>query len=264
MHNKNKIIFLSKTSKYTYDNKVDIVLSPELYWVRVFDISINNKRDILKIVETLFEDFLDTDNYKFYTIKLENNKHLCFAYMESLLSQAIINANLSLSQISNIYFAQNEFDSFTSFKVNDNYLVYQDNILLKVPKELVNTIDVLSIDLDTINLSKYQISINKSTKYIDNNSLYILSSIFLIIAFINFGKINIITNSTNNILKNQQTIKEQYKLLPTMIQTKSVIETLEKKQKEQIKIRDMIQGKINLKNKKINKVSLNNGNITCE
>ncbi len=264
MHNKNKIIFLNKSSKYTYDKKVDIILSPELYWVRIFNISIENKRDILKVVAALFEDFLDTDDYKFYAIKIEENKYLCFAYMESLISQTITNSNLRLTQVSNIYFAQNEFTDFDCFKVNDNYLVYQDNILLKVPKEFINEIDISIVDLDNINVSKYKISINKSNKYIDNNSLYILSLILLIVAFINFGKTNMIDNSVNHILEKQQTIKKQYKILPTMIQTKSVIKTLEKKKKEQIKIRNILENTINIKNKKIKKIVLRNSKVSYE
>ena len=85
--NKNKIFFLTKKSRYSYGEAADIILSPELYWVRIFDIPITNKRDMIKVVPTLFEDFLDVEEYKFYAVKQEENKYICFAYNENEITK---------------------------------------------------------------------------------------------------------------------------------------------------------------------------------
>ncbi len=264
MHNKNKIIFLNKVSNYNYDGKVDIVLSPELYWVRVFEIPIKNKSDVLKVVATFFEDFLDIEDYKFYAIKLEDDKYLCFAYLESLISKTVKDSNLKLKQISNIYFAQNEFIDYSAFQVDSKYFIYQDNILLKVPKELLGDIQTSDFDMDKISLSKHKIFINKSNKYIDNKSIYTLSIVFLLISFINFSKTNVINSMVNQISEIQENMKQEYKMLPTMMQTKSVIKTLEKKQYKQTKLRDILQKDFRNKSKKIKKVSFKNNKISYE
>ena len=264
MRNKNKIFFLNRTSNYTYADKVDIVLSPELYWVRTFEIPVKSKKDILTIVPTLFEDFLDIEDYKFYTIALGENKHLCFAYSENTISQAIQNANLNLNQVSSIYFSQNEFKNLNSFRIEESYFIYQENTLIKVPKEFIDSDNVLDINLDTLNLSTHNISINKINKYVDNKSIYILSSIFLIISFINFGKTNIISNNIDKIYEHQSSIKKQYKMLPTMLQTKSIMKSLEKKEHKQIQLRNILEDNFNLKNKKIKKVSFRNGKVVYE
>ncbi len=264
LNNKNKIIFLNKSSSYTYDGKVNIVLSPELYWVRIFEIPIKNKSDILKVVATFFEDFLDIEGYIFYAIKLEDDKYLCFAYMESLISQTIIDANLNLKQVSNIYFAQNEFMGYDVFQVDDKCFIYQSNILLKVPKKFINDAEISKFDMDNISLSRHRISINRSNKYIDNKSIYILSISFLLISFINFGKSNIINNTTDEVLEYQESIKTKYKMLPTMMQTKSIIKILEKKQYKQTQLRDILQKDFSDKNKKIKKVSFRNNKISYE
>jgi len=113
-----KTLFLTKTSYYECDEKINIILSPELYWVRIFDIPIKNKNDVVKVMPSFFESFLDVDNYKFYVIELEDNKKLCFAYDESLITKTIQDANLTLNQISNIFFAQTELNSLKLFHIH--------------------------------------------------------------------------------------------------------------------------------------------------
>ena len=264
MSDKNKILFLTKTSKYTYDKKIDIILSPELYWVRIFDIPIKSKKDTLAVVPSFFEDFLDIKSYKFYVIKKEDDKNLCFAYDEKFILKTIRNANINLNQVCNIFFAQNEFENLNSFKIEDDYFTNQDDILIKLPKEFINLNEIVDFNLDTIKLSKHSISINKTNKYIDNKSIYILSFIFLITSFLNFGKSIVNNNNIDKIIKNQTKITKQYKMLPTMMQTKSVIKTLERKQAQQIKLRDALKKTFNVKNKKIKKVSFKNNKVIYE
>lgn len=260
---KNKLIFLTPNSHYDYTKSVDLILSPEYYWIRTFNIPLKKKKDVLSVVPTYFEDYIDIQGYKFYIKELSENNYLCFAYKEDTIFQAIENANLKSSQISNIYFAQNEFVDAQSFKIDDNYFVYQDETLLKVPKEFVDQTNIKNYDIKNINLSKYKITINKVNKYIDNKSLYTLSVIFLLVSLINFSKINDINSSISSFESQQNKIKKEYKMLPTVMQTNSLIKTLEKKQKEQIKLRDKLFIALN-KNKKINRVYLQNGKVRYE
>jgi hypothetical protein len=264
MYNLNKILFLTKTSQYNYEQKVDIILSPELYWVRVFEIPVTNKKDIISVIPNFFEDFLDIENYKFYFISLEDNKKLCFAYDEDLILQTIKNANITLNQVSNIFFAQNEFKGIDSFKFDNNYFIYQDDILLKVPKELIATNEIINYDMDKVNLSKNKIYINTTNKYIDNKSIYIFSFIFIIIGLINFGKSGIVNSKIDTIISNQQDIKKEYQMLSTMLQTKSIIKSLEKKEQKQIILRQRLKKDFDLKKQSIQRISFKNGKVKYE
>lgn len=259
-----KTLFLTKTSHYEYDEKINIILSPELYWVRIFDIPIKSKSDVVKVMPSFFESFLDVNNYKFYVIALEDNKKLCFAYDESLITKTVENANLTLNQISNIFFAQTEFNSMKSLHINDDYFSYQDDILVKIPKEFVADDNVSKYDLEHIILSKKKIHINVANKYIDNKNLYILNFVFMILAFINLGKSFITDNNINELIVKKANIKQEYKMLPTMMQTKSMIRILENKQKKQIELRNILKKAFNSKKKKIKKISFNNGQVYYE
>ena len=262
---KNKILFLNKTSKYSYEGDVDLVLSPEFYWVRIFDIPIESKKEVLKVVPTFFEDFLDIEKYKFYTIKQDDGKYLCFAYDENNITQAIESANLSLNQISKIYFAQNEFSELDSFKILDEYFSYQDDILVKFPKEFVSDDSFKSCDISTLTLSKHKISVNKTNKYIDNKSLYVLSSILIVVSLLNFTKSFMISNTTKSIEQNKMAIKKEYNMLPTIMQTKSVVKTLENIQSSQVKLRDELNNLFSKNNKKeLKKVYFRNGKVGYE
>jgi hypothetical protein len=259
-----KTLFLTKISHYEYDEKINIILSPELYWVRIFDIPIKNKNDVVKVMPSFFESFLDVDNYKFYVIELEDNKKLCFAYDESLITKTIQDANLTLNQISNIFFAQTELNSLKLFNINDDCFSYQDEILVKIPKEFVDDDKVIKYDLDHIILSKNKIYIKTTNKYIDNKNLYILSFLFMILAFVNFGKSYINENNINALILKKANIKKEYKILPTMMQTKSMIRIIENKQKKQIELRDILKKAFNSNKKKIKKISFNNGQVYYE
>jgi hypothetical protein len=265
LNKKNKILFLDTTISYNCVQKVDIILSPQLYWVRILDIPKASKKDILGMVATIFEDFIDTAHYKFYTIKQNNDKYLSFAYNEDDIKVAIKNANLNINQITNMYFAQNELKVVNSFKINNNNFIYQDDILLKIPQELIMPKnDIVDFDVDGINLSKHKIYLNETNSFIDNKSIYIVSGIFFIFFIINIVKIQINENIVNKFLQNQENIKTKYKLLPTKMQTISIIKGLEIKHKQQIKLRKDFKNKINKISSKINTIYLKNGAITYE
>jgi len=268
----NKILFLTKTSKFAFSGKIDIILSPELYWVRAFDIPIKSNKDVLGVLPSFFEDFLDVEQYNFYVIDKEDNKKLCFAYNEDLISKAIKNSGLTLNQVSKIYFAQNECKSFiqnnqtntNSFKINNDYFLYQDEILLKVPAEFTNQNEIVEYNFDNIKLSKDKIYINTTNIYIDNKSLYIISILLLIVSFINFGKTSLINKDINDIASNKEKNKKQYNLPATSIQAKSIIKSLERKQNNQIKLREDLERFFNSNKKNLKRIYLRNGNINYE
>ncbi len=270
--NKNKLLYLTKTSNFSFEESVDLILSPELYWVRIFDIPLPNEKQVLSVVSTFFEDFIDVENYKYYIKKQEDNKYLCFAYDESQIIDLIKSAGLNLSQVGNIHFAQNEFKSFpenefvseSSFKIDDSYYIYQDNILIKVPSSFISPLEVQTIDLELVSLSKYKISINYNSKYIDLKSIYILSVVFIFISAINFGKLYVSSNSINDITNEQAKIKEEYKMMPTIMQTKSVLKTFEKTEKQQLNLRKELVKVFNSKKKNITKVSVKNYKVSYE
>ena len=74
-----KKVFLSLDTKIYETSKVDIILSPEFYWVRVFKLPVKSITQAKTVIPSLFEDLIvDNDKLSYYIIKIEENKYLCF------------------------------------------------------------------------------------------------------------------------------------------------------------------------------------------
>jgi len=263
--NKKKILFLSSTSNHNYDGQVNIILSPELYWVRLFNIPVNNIKDALDVIPTFFDDFIDISKYKFYAIKQDNNKYLCFAYNESDIIDLIKQSNLNFNNISKIYFAQNEFNTLNNFQLANEYFGYQNNILVKYPANFIDKDLFKTTNLSSLNLSKNSISIYKTSKYLDVKSIYTLSIVFILISILNFSKIININKQISAIDINQIRVQKEYKLLSTTIQTKSIIQKITKIKNKQEKIRKDLEIALrNSKNKHLKVINLKNERLVYE
>jgi hypothetical protein len=245
-------IFLQKDTKFAtkLNGNANIILSPQFYWVRVFDIPIASKKEAMSVVPNLFEDFFDVDDYKFYIIKLENNQYLSFAYKEQDILDGLKNANISLKKVSNIYFAQNEFVEVAkeqAILINEQKYFYQDNIFIQIPSNMFKMIEANSCDVSTISLSKNKISINQSSKYIDRTSAYILSTIFIFFSLAIFFKTYTINKDIQQYPIKINKLKKDYNLMSSMIQTKSVLKGYKKVSQNYDRLRTLLQYTINFK-----------------
>ena len=83
--------------------KVNIILSPIFYWAKIFTIPIDSSKKALPLLANLFEDYFDTDGYSFYTVQLEENKYLAFAYDEFKIIHFLKKVKIPLKNIENIY-----------------------------------------------------------------------------------------------------------------------------------------------------------------
>lgn len=262
-----KTIFLQKDTNcaVALSSNIDIILSPEFYWVRLFDIPIASKKEALGVVPNLFEDFFDIEGYKFYIIKLEEYKYLCFAYKEQDVLDGLKSANIDFKKVNNIYFAQNEFIGKIDDKailMDENKFIYQDDVFIKIPSTLGLIIESVDFDISNIVLSKHKISINQSSKYIDTSSAYILSSIFIVFSLVIFFKTYTINKITNQYPIKIEQLKKDYHLMSSMIQTKSLLKQYQKVSKKYENTRGVLQYLINFKQKtsgKLESIEFKNG-----
>jgi hypothetical protein len=233
---------------------------------------LNSKNKVLKVLPSLFEDFVDIKNLSFFVKKLENNKFLCFGYEESKIIEAIKISNLSIHQVKNIYFGQIELEKLvktsqqTCMKVDNICLSYIDNILVQIPI-VVKTNIQNDLNIDDIELSKNIIHINSSSKYIDTKYSYILSTFFILFSISIFAKIisnNLVVSKIPNEI---EYIKNSYNMPNTMMQTNSIIKRLNKTVKNQKKIREAFYYILSFKKKnsiQILNLKIKNNSIECK
>jgi hypothetical protein len=245
MHN---IFLSSKLNVIDLKNNqnINIILSPEFYWVRIFDLALNSQKDILKILPAMFEEFIYVDGLKFHTKKLADNKHLCFAYDEKKILENIKRLNIPKKNINGIYFAQIELHQIAKknnqlcIKIDNICLSFIDDILVQIPCVLNAQIDNI-IDIKTLELSKNKIYIESNSNFLEKKMTIILTILFLIFSTLNFVKSTIFYKSSNNIKKQIVKIKKDNKIPPTLIQTESITKKMQKDYEKQLKIREALE-----------------------
>jgi hypothetical protein len=76
-------LFLDPASKeqliYDTSKKVNIILSPSLYWVKKMSLPVTNVREVKKLLPSIFEDSLPVGHYS-YTAYKHGEDFMLFAY----------------------------------------------------------------------------------------------------------------------------------------------------------------------------------------
>ena len=224
-----KNILLQKNNKYIINEDINIILSAELYSVRIFDIPIESTKELKLVIPDFFEEYFDITKYSFYYIKLSKHKYLCFAYNQDEILENLKKSNIDLKLVKNIYFLQNElkYENNNIYKYNEIKYIYKDDLLVKVPSNISLDSVENDIDIDNITLSKHNVFLNKSSKYIDNKSAYVISFILIVFALFNFYKMSVLNNQIDKYDQNLDVLKQKFEIPSSMIQTKSIINEYE-------------------------------------
>jgi hypothetical protein len=224
-------IFLTSDTKTTDVSKnIDLILSPEFYWVRKFEIPVKTETQARHVLPTLFEDIIsDTSVLTYQVIKQEENLFLCFAYNNKKIYEAIKKSNIPTLNISSVYFAQNECYSFNSFKIDNSKFMYtSENILVKVPNNLLDDVMDLKKILNNINISSNKVQIKLYNNVI-NSKYYSMFFIFLgVLIVLNAIKYFDYSNEISKIDESIIKIKKVNNLPNSTLQTSSILKKYEK------------------------------------
>jgi hypothetical protein len=239
---KSKKVFLCSNMKIDETSKVDIILSPEFYWVRVFDIPVKNITQAKAVLPTLFEDVLqEVSELSYQVIKSDENKYLCFAYINKKIFEAVKDSGINLSLVNAIYFAQNECRDFRQFCVDDKSFLYtSDDILVKVPNEVLTQKVVLNDFIENINLSSNKIDIKFYNNFLSSKQIYMVLIICTIISIINFSKYFVYKNEISKLDKKIEKIKVSNNLPSSTIQIDSIIKVNTKIAQKEINKREAL------------------------
>lgn len=223
--NKNNKIFLCSDTKIETFFKVDIILSPEFYWVRTFDIPVKNISQAKDVVPMLFEDIIDSANELSYQVlKIEENKYLCFAYINKRIYEAIKDSGINLSLVNSVYFAQNECKDYKQFNVDGKSFLYtEDGILVKIPNDFL--LDKLDLNeyINSINLSSNKVDIKLYNNILSRKQIYFISIVCLLVSFINFIKIYDYKSESYMIEEQINQEKERSNLPSSILQVDAII-----------------------------------------
>ncbi len=249
-------LFLDPHSEYGIVlSKVNIVLSPSLYWVKKVSLPVKHERDAKKLLPSLFEDILPEDNYSYYVYKT-GEEFLIFAYSDKIIIDTLAQKNISLSNISNIYFAQSEIKEIDSaLKINEMQSIYKkDDLLILVPCCWIE--EKGTLDLETIEHTKHSITLAQFGHIVDNKSVYKIGAILMILILMLGVELFIASQKVSDITASKEAIFTKYKLKATMFQNKAMLKKYKSVHSSQSNLRDSISKVLSLKLKGEEKISL--------
>ena len=254
-----KIIFLDPhTELVLSDEKLNIILSPSLYWVKKVTLPLKYARDAKKLLASLFEDLLPEGNYSYSVYKDEREEGIffIFAYEDKTILDLLTKQGIASANISSIHFAQSELNSLQgAMKINETQSIYvKDEIVTLVPCCWIE--ESGDLDLSQIKLSKHKITLAQFGHIVDNSSLMKIAAILSVFVVLTWIELFIVKQDISQIEEDRTELFSKYKLKPTMFQNKSLLKKYNKIHKSQTKLRaDMSK---ELKKRKIQKISYKN------
>ncbi len=236
--NKNgKTIFLDPhCEKFEFDEKVNVILSPSLYWVKKLSLPVKYARDAKKLLPSIFEDTVTPGNYNYSAYKKEED-FFVFAYDDKLILDTLAQKGVSASNVDNVYFAQSELEFEGALKVNETQSIYlKDEILILLPCCWIE--ESGELNLEDVAHSKHSITLAQFGHIIDSKSIYKIGAILFIMMILVSVELFITTKKVDEIVTLKETLFEKAKLQSTMFQNKAMLKKYTKTHSKQMKIRE--------------------------
>jgi len=243
------------TVEYEKGEKLNIILSPSLYWVKKIVLPVKSVREAKKLLESIFEDSLPEGHYS-YTAYKSGDEFLVFAYEDKKILSLLNAKNINMVDVRSIHFAQNEFNSLEgAVKINATQSMYlKDEVLVLAPSAWIS--ESRELDLGSMELSKHTIKLQQFGHIVDNKSLYRVGAILVILALILMVEIFVASSKKDAVVALQDEVFSKYKLQSTMFQNRSTKSKYKNIHKTQTKLRQYISYFLTMKLKKMQKITL--------
>ena len=263
-------LFLDPNSAHHYSmadgERVNIILSPSLYWVKKISLPVKYARDAKKLLASLFEDTLPEGNYS-YSVYKKEEEFFIFAYEDKVILDAMSKAGVSLSNVASVHFAQSEMQGIEgAVKINEAQSIYvKDDIVVLVPCCWIE--ESGDLDMSEITLSKHKVVLQQYAHIVENSSLYKIGAVLVVLSLLVFGEYLITLQKTSEVTQLKDELFAKHKLKPTMLQNKSMLKKYKTIHEKQTKLREYTSYLLSLRlqgNEKLAKLSLKDKTLDAE
>lgn len=260
------ILFLDPNAieeQFSLDKKerVDIVLSPALYWVKKVKLPIKSLREVKKLLPSIFEDTLLEGHYS-YAAYRSGEEYFIFAYEDKKIFDLLAKKGIAFANVASVRFAQSEFVGIEeSLSINEKQCMQiKDELLVLVPSSWVGQKNQL--DMSGVKLSNHTVKLEQFGHIVDKSTLYKIGAALLFLALI-FGVEIFIANAKKTEIESaREELFSKYNLQPTLFQNRSLLERYSKIDSQQAHLREYISYFLTMKlqnSQKIELLELKNG-----
>lgn len=233
-----KTVFLDADSPVlNTDEKVNIILSPSLYWVKKVTLPLQYAREVKKLLPSIFEDTLPDGKYS-YSVYKEGEDFFAFAYDDRAILELLEQKGMSPSNIADVYFAQSELSFIDgAVKINETQSIFlKDDILILLPCCWAE--ESGDLNLDDMVLSKHSISLAQFGHIVDSSSLYKIAAVVFALIFLMGSELFISSQKISDIESLKEELFTKYKLQDTMFQNKAALKKYTAIHKQQTNLRE--------------------------
>ncbi len=242
---KHESIFLDPLSKsFHTQERVNVILSPSLYWVKRLPLPIKHARDAKKLLPSLFEDTLPLGDYSYSAYK-SGDEFFIFAYEDKRILETL--SQKGLLNVAEVYFAQTELSHIQkAVQINSTQSIcVKEGILLLLPSLWVQEKDTL--DLSQMQLSKHSLTLQQFGHILSSKSLFLLAALMLAFALLIATEYFITTHKISQIEEQKEELFAKYNLKTTLLENRSMLNKYETLHSKQMQLRESISDMLALK-----------------
>jgi len=168
------------------EHSVEIILTPEFYTLIREELDIKFAYQAKQIAESLFDDYLDTQEYQYHVTKHEGYWYF-YAYNIEEIEKFIESIGIEKHRVSKIYFAQELKDELEeAIQLSDSTLLQTiDGIVTLIPTRFMNPdLPIKTLNLETVKLTSGVGMGASHTSLVSLKETILLSSLFVILGTI--------------------------------------------------------------------------------
>ena len=220
--------------------KVDLILSPSLYWFRKESLPAKTVFQARKLAPSVFDAILPKGNYSYHVLKREGSFWL-FAYSEEQISETIRQAGIRPADIRHVYFAQTECTALQApLKVGEHKVLSSvDGVVTELPaKYAVNAEEAQRFFASherkgpIVGISLYRSALLDKKQF---KRLTAVSGLFLVLYGVEYFMAQ---KHLGAVEAEKESIMKTYRLPQTSFERNGILSALEKKQQRQERLRE--------------------------
>lgn len=247
-----KTLFLHEGTR-PVDGKLDLILSPSLYWFRREALPVKTAARARKLAPAFFDALLPAGEYEFAVFPEEEGFQL-FAYESEKIRDLLGEVGIRPSQVRRVYFAQTEcMGSETALQVDAaRALVGHDGVVSLMPLNYVRAEQSVQAYCESTSRSSHSVPITLSNggTLISDAQATRLGIVVFLLCVLMFGDFMLQRQKYAAQLQASAEIASKYALPPTSMQRESILRSLERTEAQQIALRKRFKRLITLPLKK--------------
>lgn len=232
------VIFLSKHITVSIDSPVNVILSPEFYWLTKRVLPVKTTWQAKRLCDAVFDEILPKEgSYSYHVIKESEGNYLLIAYDAKNIIEQIKKMGVDISLIGNFYLAQTEMPE-GSFGLDEYALIRHEEVVTLLPRKLAGDVDAELSNIQEFKLSKHKIPIERYSFPLDKKLTKALLIVLMLYISLNLIETFSQKRALDVLVQKQEDLYTKYDLPATSWQVEAIKKRVSDTHKEQKKLRD--------------------------